>query len=176
MGRREKSGKHADGGKSGARAARAFCAEDYFDSRIPGGSMRSHATVLDFGAPPRIIGDGADRSVRGRVDNAEGRVLRYDDAVRLNAMHSEYIRRIKGPLRPDDFNAVLLRAELTGARVRVAGRAGYVVEERRNSLVVVYPGDRVRIHPKATTDFVVAVDGVDYRFIGRALKKSRMGR
>lgn len=97
----------------------------------------------------------------------------YEDFKTVNQMHTEYLRELKGALSPKAFLDILYRAELTGAQIRIAGKVGIVVEERKNSLSVIFEGNKVKIYPKKVWDFQLIFDGAQYFFFSEALKKGR---
>lgn len=101
--------------------------------------------------------------------------VNYEDYKIINELSINYLRSLKGSLSPDIFLAHLYKAELTGIHIRIVGRAGYgyVVEERVNSLYVVFADNVVRLFIKKLVDFVIELDGVEYFFFGKNLKKNR---
>lgn len=147
-----------------------FDAEAHFESKLKGSSIRDHGTVISFAARPfsparRPAEKGIKRVVREK--------FKYEEFKKINGMHTAYMRQLVGRLSPDAAMDAIYRAELTGAEIVVNGTAGFVIEERKNSLTVIFRGDRVKVFPKAVWDFTYVLDGVEYIFYAAALKKGR---
>jgi len=148
-----------------------FSAEQHYESKIRQGSIRGQSTILHFDRKPlecrkREQEKGIRRVCRDR--------FRFEDFVSLNSLHTDYLKELKGDLGSKAFLDVIYKAELTGARVRIAGREGIVVEERKNSLCVIFESNEVKIYPKRNWDFTVLFDGVEYIFISRNLRANRL--
>lgn len=99
--------------------------------------------------------------------------VKYSDFIEINKLHTEYIKSIK----THNFLPVLYKAELTGALLRFRSREvvkeGIVVEERKNTLLIVHKDDSLKIYPKEMYDFVYEFDGIRYFFMGKFLKYNR---
>lgn len=107
------------------------------------------------------------------VRRVERERVRYEDFLEINKLFREYLTRLKGTMGISNFVNKLYMAELTGAVVRIGSRSGIVVEERANSIVVVFEDDSVKTFLKRIHDFVVAHDGIDYIFVGLRMKSNR---
>lgn len=152
---------------------KGFDAESHFESKIKTKSLRAQGVVIDFSARPftptaRPVEKGLRRVAHG--------AFRYADFAKINTLHTAYLAKLRGRLSPDAFLPILHGAELTGAAIRIRGEDGYIIEERKNSLVVIFLDDRVRVFPKDVWDFSLIADGVEYYFFARALKKNRFTR
>lgn len=147
-----------------------FSAEAHFESKLKQGSIRDQGSVLRFGAMP--LEPKKFHSEKGLRRIAKDR-FKYEDFKTINQMHTGYLRELQGNLPPKAFLDTLYRAELTGALIQIAGKEGIVVEERRNSLSVIFEGNVIKIYPKKVWDFRLIFDGVQYLFFSEALKKGR---
>lgn len=147
-----------------------FDAEAHFESKMKTRSLRSQGTVIDFSARPFVP---SARPVEKGIRRVPHAGFRHSEFAKINELHCAYLSRLRGRLSPELFLPVLHTAELTGAAVRIRGQDGYIIEERKNSLVVIFPDDRVRLFPKDVWDFSVLADGVEYLFFAASLKKNR---
>ncbi|CAD25696.1 similarity to RIBONUCLEASE P SUBUNIT [Encephalitozoon cuniculi GB-M1] len=103
--------------------------------------------------------------------------IKYKDFAKINEMFGEYLTALKGTMSPSTFVNKMYMCELTGARIKViGGRAGIIVEERVNSIIVVLEDDSVKTYLKKRTDFAITHDGVEYIFIGSKMKANRFVR
>lgn len=150
--------------------SREFSAEAHFESKIKQGSIKDQS-VLRFGATP--LEPKKFHSEKGLRRIAKDR-FSYESFQAINQMHTEYLRELKGHLPPKAFLDVIYKAELTGALIQIAGKEGIVVEERRNSLCVIFVGNVIKIYPKKIWDFKLIFDGVRYLFFSEGLKKGRL--
>ncbi|RVD92568.1 hypothetical protein TUBRATIS_009220 [Tubulinosema ratisbonensis] len=99
--------------------------------------------------------------------------LKYTDFLKVNELHNEYIKKIKST----NFLQILYKAELTGALLKfktISGiKEGIVVEERKNSFLIIHSDDSLKVYPKQMYDFVYKVDGIRYFILGKFLKYNR---
>jgi hypothetical protein len=100
--------------------------------------------------------------------------IKYTDFLKMNKMFTEYLTRLKGTINSAMFANKIYTAELTGAKVKISdGRSGIVVEERANSLVIVFENDLIKTFIKRTNSFSVEHDGIYYIFVGSGMKPNR---
>lgn len=101
--------------------------------------------------------------------------LDYNEYKFINELSKNYMRSLKGNLSPDNFLPHLLKAELTGASIKTikSKNYGFIIEERVNSIFVLYENNIVKMFIKKNNNFVVELDGVEYLFFGENLKKNR---
>ena len=108
------------------------------------------------------------------IKRIEKSKIKYTDFLRINKMFTEYLSRLKGTINPAMFANKIYTSELTGAKVKISdGRAGIVIEERVNSLVIVFKNDQVKTLIKRTNNFSVEHDGTYYIFVGSGMKSNR---
>jgi len=171
-----------------------FDPESHFNSKIKGKSLYDSGNILGLSLPRiernRVVDKGIPRVCRENY--------KYSEFVKINIKHGEYLKEM---LRNQSANMclhIISKADLTGAEMtvesdenrgvcgnghrRVCGngpvensRRGIVAEERKNSLVLIFPDDRTRIYPKAMWNFKMEVEGKEYLFIGKNLKQKRTG-
>lgn len=147
-----------------------FSAEQHFESQIKRGSIKNQSITLHFGAQP-LENKKIERE-KGLRRICKDRFC-FRDFVGVSEMHNSYIRELKGNLSPKAFLDVLYKAELTGAKIKIAGKEGIVVEERKNSLFVIFSSNQTKLYPKRSWDFSLVIDGVEYRFLPENLKINR---
>ncbi|KAM0675485.1 hypothetical protein GVAV_000850 [Gurleya vavrai] len=99
--------------------------------------------------------------------------LKYKDYLQINKMHVEYFKELKKGMSNDAFLGVLYKAELTGAIVEICGKKGIIVEERANSIRIIFENDSVKMYFKNVNNFIIEFDGVKYLFFGQNLAKNR---
>lgn len=157
--------------KRPAKCRDIFDAEAHFESRMGLQSIRSQGVVLDFTTRP--LKKTPKKMEKGLTRVCHDRYY-YESFIEINALHRAYISELKGQLGPDAFLSILWQAELTGAMITIAGKEGIVVEERKNSLVVIFSNDKVKIFPKAVWDFCFQFDGVTYFFYAKNLRHNRL--
>lgn len=100
----------------------------------------------------------------------------FSDFLYINKLHNQYLDNIKNSVLPNMFMSYLHKTELTGARVQVKNsfkKDGIIIEERKNSLIIMHEDNSVNTYPKATNNFILCHDGVKYLFYGRSMKKTR---
>lgn len=149
-----------------------FSPTAHFESKFKHNTAKDGcSTILHFEAPPFISQTvirekGLRRILTDRFS--------FEDFKEINILHQNYIRKLKGSLYPTMFLDVLYKAELTGALIKIAGKEGIVVEERKNTLCVIFKDNKVKVFPKTLWNFTFSFEGVDYLFMCKALKKSRI--
>ncbi|ELA41595.1 uncharacterized protein VICG_01343 [Vittaforma corneae ATCC 50505] len=147
-----------------------FNAEQHFESKIKQGSIKNQSTILRFDTQPF-------KSKKAEREKGLRRICKdrfnFEDFVKINKMHSSYVQELKGNLSPKAFLDVLYRAELTGAKVKIAGKEGIIVEERKNSLCVIFSSNQMKLYPKRSWDFSLVFDGIEYQFLSENLKTNR---
>lgn len=148
-----------------------FSAESHFESKIKRGSIRNQSTVIRF--TPQPFEPNKHTTVKGLRRICCDR-FSFTDFEKINEMHTEYLRRLKGSCTPQAFLDVLYKAELTGTRIKIDKKEGFIVEERRNSIFVIFESNKIKIYPKKVWDFILMFDGVEYMFICESLKKNRL--
>lgn len=147
-----------------------FDVETHFESKIGKNNLCSQGRVINFQPAPFC-------STRKPIEKGIKRIIKekfkYEEFKIINELHNDYIRELKGNQHPNAFNDILYKSELTGAKIRINGKFGFVIEERKNSLTVIFEGDKIKIFPKAVWNFVYSFDGVDYMFFTSNMKKNR---
>ncbi|KAI5168391.1 hypothetical protein PAEPH01_0088 [Pancytospora epiphaga] len=156
--------------KKSTKREEPFDAESFFETKTGQESIRSQGVVLDFTAAPF-------KRKRVKIEKGLSRVCRekyrYEDFHEINRFHSAYIEELKGHLGPDAFLPILWQAEMTGAIITIGGREGVVVEERKNSLLVIFKNNKVKLFPKEVWDFSFQFQDKTYFFYSKNLKHNR---
>ena len=147
-----------------------FDAESHFNSKLRRGTIRDQGTIISFASKPF---NSKIKTQEKGLKKIKKEKFRYNEFMPINIIHTEYIKELKGNLHPDAFMDVLYKAELTGAKVRINGKEGFVIEERKNSMCVIFEDDKVNIFPKNVWDFVYTFENIDYFFYSENLKKNR---
>lgn len=147
-----------------------FNAEQHFEAKIRRGSIKNQSTILNFDTRP-FEGKKTERE-KGLRRICRDR-FSFQDFEKINEMHCEYLRELKGNLGPKAFLTHLYKAELTGARIKIAGKVGIIAEERKNAICVVFETGGPKIYPKKTWDFSLIFEGVEYLFMSEALRANR---
>lgn len=91
---------------------------------------------------------------------------------KIKKLHIEYLIELKQNASPDFFLPILLKAELTGASIKLNKKEGIVVEERENTIKLYIDG-KIKMFVKNLINFSIEVDKVEYTFYGKNLKKNR---
>lgn len=147
-----------------------FDVESHYESKIKNGSLKDQGIILRFNKPtyrpsnPEII-KGLRRIAKDR--------FKYEDFIEINKIHSAYLKELKGNLSPKGFLDILYKSELTGAMIDIAGKSGFVIEERKNSISVIFPENIVKLYIKSCWNFKINFEGVDYLFFCNNLKNNR---
>ncbi len=155
-----------------------FSAEAHYESKIKQGSIKNQSCVIRFDSsvfePKRIV---KEKGLR-KICKDE---FSYESFKEINKLHCEYLNKIKkSSVNNKGFLESLYKAELTGASIRIAKGSkdcfteGFIVEERKNSLVVILKDNSIKIYPKIAFDFTIRFDEVNYKFLSKLLKKNRM--
>lgn len=148
-----------------------FSAEQHYESKIKQGSIRNQSVILHFDRKPlEYKTKQREKGIR-RISKDR---FNFKDFLEITQLHSEYLKELKGGLSPKAFLDVIYKAEMTGARVRIAGKDGIIVEERKNSIAVIFESNDVKIYPKRNWDYSVLFEGVEYIFMSRRLRPNRM--
>lgn len=108
-----------------------------------------------------------------KIQKADFNKMKYSDFLPINQLHTEYIQELKGNLSPDNFLPILYRAELTGAKIIINNKSGFIVEERVNTLFIIFEDDKIKIFPKNQNNFIFEHENIQYIFYGKNLKKNR---
>lgn len=148
-----------------------FCAEEHFELKIKQGSIRDQSIYLRFGKSLRkdskfIPEKGIKRIVK---DN-----FKFEEFKEINKLHNDYLDKLKGQLHPNIFQEILYKAELTGAKIEIANKEGYVIEDRKNTLTVIFENDIIKVYSKQIYDFSLVHQNVKYMFYSGALKAGRL--
>lgn len=165
-----------------------FDAEAYFDSKIRNATVRDQGVVLDFSDKPLPSRNPPEKGIHRIIKEN----FKYNEFKRINEFHTEYLRDLKGNLHPSAFMEVLYRAELTGAKVRVwnnkcankcenvssgnnspGNNIGFIISERKNSIIVIYKNDKIKVFPKSAWNFSLIFDEIEYIFFASDMKKNR---
>lgn len=149
---------------------KALDPEGHFNSKIKSCTVRDQGTVISFVSQPFIPKKFTTEKGIKRIVKED---YKYSDFIEINKMHREYLRELRGTLHPYASLNLIYKAELTGAEIEIAGRTGFVIQERKNSLTVIFPGDLIKVYPKSLWNFRMKADGIDYLFFGKDLKKNR---
>lgn len=147
-----------------------FDAETFFESKIKGGDLRSHGSVLNFTTP--LITFTKKPREKG-IKRICKELIEYDRFKILNKLHTEYMTELKNKNKGNAFNNILYGAELSGAEIEIDNKKGFVVEERKNSISVVFPDNKVKLYPKDVWNFLYLFDNCKYYFVAKKLKKNR---
>lgn len=144
--------------------------EQHFESKIKQGSIKNQSTILHFSTQPfenkkSVREKGIRRIYKDRFT--------FESFLKINELHNDYIKELKGNLSPKAFLDVLYKAELTGAKIKIAGREGIIVEERKNSICVIFSTNETKIYPKRNWDFSLIFENVEYTFLCENLKANR---
>ncbi|KAM0680251.1 hypothetical protein GINT2_001636 [Glugoides intestinalis] len=148
----------------------SFSPAAHFESKIKQEAKKDASAILHFAPPPFIPKTvvpekGLRKILKDRFS--------FEDFTEINSMHQHYIRKLKGTLLPSVFLDILYKAELTGAKINIAGKEGIVVEERKSTLCVIFKDNKVKLFPKNVWNFTFPFEGVNYLFICKSLKKNR---
>lgn len=148
-----------------------FSAEEHYELKIKQGSIRSQSVYLRFGKnePKKKIINKEKGFKRIIKDN-----FKFEDFVEINDLHTKYLDNLKGQFHPTAFQEILYKAELTGAKIEIAQKEGYIIEERKNTLTVIFMNDIIKVYPKKVFDFSLKHQGVKYMFYSNALKGGRL--
>lgn len=153
--------------------AKSFSAEAHYESKIKQGSIKNQSAVLRFN-------NSVFEPKQSKIEKGFRRICKdqfnYSCFSEINTLHCEYLRKIKETAGPKGFLENLFKAELTGAKIKIANRIGFVVEERKNTLVVIFEGNDLKIFAKKVFNFSVLFEGVEYFFYSENLKKGRPGK
>jgi len=150
--------------------AEHFNVEAHYESKIKKGSIKDQGSVLRF---TRMPFEPKKKEIQKGLRKIATERFKYSDFEDINKLHLEYLQELRGGLSSSAFMDILYKAELTGAKIEIAGRTGFVLEERKNSLFVIFPGNLVKIYPKKLWDFSLEFEGIKYLFFSEALKKGR---
>lgn len=148
-----------------------FSAEAHFESKIKQGSIKNQSSVIRF---ENQLFEPKKTTVEKGLKRICKDQFKYSDFLEINQLHSEYLHKIKEISGNKGFLDNVLKAELTGAKIKISNKIGFVVEERKNSLVVIFEDDRTKIFPKKVWDFILMFDKSEYKFFSKKLKKSRI--
>ncbi|KAM0687864.1 hypothetical protein COBT_000888 [Conglomerata obtusa] len=100
-------------------------------------------------------------------------IANYEEYLKINKMHKEYLRELKSGMSHDAFMSVLYKAELTGAMIYCKLGKGIVIEERINVVRIVEESGKVKCLIKNFVDFVLELDDIKYIFFGKKFFKNR---
>lgn len=148
-----------------------FSPENHYDLKIKNGSIRDQNATLKFDDPPFKSKDFKIEKGFKRIKKDN---FKYAEFVDIHQMHTEYLTKLKGHHNPDTFLELIYKAELTGASIEINNKIGFVIEERKNSLTVIFPDDSIKIFPKAVFNFNIIFEGIKYIFFANSLKHSRL--
>lgn len=152
-----------------------FSPEMHYNSKMKNRTVRDQGIVISLKKQP----SNSSKEVRIEIKKKGiRRVMEdkytYDRAVDLKAEHTKYIAKLLGNVHPEAAMALLYQAELTGAEIKINNSVGIIIEERKNSLIVIFKDNKVRCFPKSTNSFIFSFNGTDYLFIAKNLKKNRI--
>lgn len=147
-----------------------FNVEAHYESKIRQGSIKDQGSFLNFRNVPFIPKNVEIQKGLKRIKMDK---FKYDDFKIINQLHQEYLKEIKGVLSHTAFLDIIYKAELTGAKIEIAGKEGFVIQERKNTIFVIFPGNITKIFPKKIWDFKLKFEDVEYLFFAKALKNGR---
>lgn len=151
-------------------SGRRFDVEDHYGAHLKKETLRTLSQLF-------VLTNKAVDTKRKEASRAIRRVerdrIRYRDFVEINELFVDYLTKLKGTASASNFMNKMHTAELTGAIVGVRGKCGIIVEERMNSIIVVFEDDTVKTYLKKTNDFVIEYEGAKYIFIGSKMKINR---
>ncbi|KAK6090378.1 hypothetical protein P3W45_000735 [Vairimorpha bombi] len=99
--------------------------------------------------------------------------ITYEAFRNINLLFNEYIKDLSKNTDPKALMDKLYKIELTGAQLYIRENACIVVEERKNSFVVVYENDIVKVLLKNSLVFYLEIGNIKYGFIAKNLKLNR---
>ena len=144
--------------------------EQHFESKIKQGSIKNQGTIVCFSLQP-FEGKKTEQE-KGLRRVCKDR-FNFENFQAVNALYNDYLRELKGNLTPKAFLDILYKAELTGAKIKIDNKEGLIVEERKNSICVIFSSNQMKIYPKRTWDFSLIFDCVEYKFLCEKLKINR---
>lgn len=148
-----------------------FSAEAHYESKIRQGSIKNQSAVIRFDSQ---VFEPKKSTVEKGLRRICKDQFKFEDFFEINQLHNNYLHQIKELSGAKKFLENILKAELTGAKIKIANKTGFVVEERKNSLIVIFEDNRTRIFPKKSWDFILFFDGIQYKFYSSRLKKNRV--
>ena len=176
-----------------------FSSESHFESKIKQGSIKNQSPVIRFNTSVFEPSKFAKEKGLRKICKDQ---FKYSDFVEINKLHCEYLNKIKensngtnSKGNTSGFLENIYKAELTGASVKLINledkgklenkinledkdklqdKIGFIVEERKNSLVVIFKENEIKIFPKKSWNFSILFEGIEYLFISELLKKGRL--
>ena len=148
-----------------------FSAEAHYESKIKQGSIKNQSSLLRFDS---FVFEPKKTTIEKGLRRICKDEFKFSDFQEINKLHTDYLRKIKEISGCKGFLEGLTKAELTGAKIKISDKIGFIVEERKNSLIVIFEKNIIKIFPKKVWDFWILFDGEEYKFYSEQLKKSRI--
>ncbi len=147
-----------------------FNAESFFESKLSSGDLRSNGSVIGFYVKDieftkKIPPKGIKRINRD--------VINFKDFEIINKLHKEYLQELRANHKGNSFENILFNSELTGAEIEIDNKKGIVVEERKNSILVIFKDNKIKLYPKNVWNFTLDFENIKYLFFPQKLKKNR---
>lgn len=98
--------------------------------------------------------------------------ISYEKFLKVNDIFNKFLNQ---NLKCDQIGIMnkLYKMELTGALIYVNFVPCLVIEERKNSFIVIFKNDKIKILIKNTLIFYIEYKNIKYGFIGKNLKQNR---
>ncbi|WUR03187.1 ribonuclease P protein component [Vairimorpha necatrix] len=93
--------------------------------------------------------------------------ITYKILEKANILFNEYIKTQKID------TSFIYKMELTGSQIYIKNVPCFVVEERKNSLVVIYKDEKIKTFIKNGLVFCIELNNIKYTIIGKNLKINR---
>lgn len=147
---------------------------DHYNSKIKETNIEDEFKTVYMGNTPK---SKEVKQKERKIERTNYKHFKYDEFLKINNMHKEYLDKLKGSMNCSAFLAHLYKAELTGAmlsfKTNGKTKSGIVVEERENVLIIIHENDVIRMYPKINHCFILEHQEVKYFLIGKGMHKNR---